>query len=93
MMSKELHAFFNAFGKEGPCISLPPTNSLEENVRLLAVHYNETILPGHGLFFDFSATPELEKPILDFLIEYFGWTLENPCFIRKPDHLKPVLLA
>lgn len=91
-MLEELHNFFDASGTEGPSITLPPSNSLEENVRLLAVHYHETIKPGHGLFFDFSATPEYEKPVLDYLTQYFGWAIEKSFFIRKPDHLKPVLL-
>jgi hypothetical protein len=39
---------------------------------------------GHGLFLDFKATPELEKPALDCLINDYGWTLEKPFFIRKP---------
>jgi hypothetical protein len=39
------------------------------------------------MFFDFSATPEYEEPVLNYLAEYFGWTLEKPFFIRKPDHL------
>jgi hypothetical protein len=65
---------------------LPPSNSLEQNVKLLAEHYNSIIQPGHGLFFDLSATPELEKPILEYLSSVYGWTLEKPYFIRKPLH-------
>jgi hypothetical protein len=38
------------------------------------------------MFFDFSATPELEKPVLDYLVKGFGWSLEKPYFIRKPKH-------
>lgn len=88
MMSKELHNFFEAFGTEEPGITLPPSNPLQENARLLAMHYNETIKPGHGLFFDFSASPEYEKPVPDYLTQYFGWAIEKSFFIRKPDHLK-----
>ncbi len=36
------------------------------------------------MFFDFSQTPELKKPVLDYLIKGFGWTLEKPFFVRKP---------
>jgi hypothetical protein len=36
-----------------------------------------------GLFLDFKATPELEKPALDCLVNDYGWTLEKPFFIRK----------
>lgn len=92
MMPTELNNFLDTFGTEEPGITLPSSNFPQENVRLLAMHYHEIILPGQGLFFDFSATPEYEKPVLDFLKQYFGWTLEKPFFIRKPDHLKPVLL-
>ena len=63
--------------------TLPATNTFEENVKLWAEHYNDTIEPTHGLFFDFKATPEYEKPVLDYLIKYFGWTVERPNFIRK----------
>jgi hypothetical protein len=64
--------------------TLPEENSFEQNVKLITEHYNQKIDPGHGLFFDFSATPEYEKPVLDYLIKKFGWTLEKPFFIRKP---------
>jgi hypothetical protein len=63
---------------------LPAANSLEENARLWAEHYNNLIEPGHGMFFDFKATPELEKPALDCLVNSYGWILEKPFFIRKP---------
>ncbi len=36
---------------------LPPTNSIEENARIWAEHFNSTILPGHGIFFDFNKLP------------------------------------
>ncbi len=63
--------------------SLPPTNTFEQNVKFWAEHYNSTTKHGHGLFFDFSATPEYEKPVLDYLVEHLDWTLEKPFFIRK----------
>lgn len=64
--------------------TLPATNTLEQNVQLWAEHYNNIIEPGHGLFFDFKSTPEYEKPVLDYLITHFKWTLEKTFFIRKP---------
>ncbi len=64
--------------------TLPASNTLEQNVQLWAEHYNATIEPGHGLFFDFKATPEYEKPVLQYLVNNFQWTLEKPFFIRKP---------
>ena len=50
----------------------------------MAEHYHNSIKPGHGLFFDFKDTPEYEKPVLDYLVQNLGWTLEKPFFIRKP---------
>ena len=76
--------FFKVFGKEEEGITLPASNTLEEIVIALAEHYQDTTKAGHGIFFDFKATPELEKPVLDYLIDGFGWTLEKPFFIRKP---------
>ncbi len=61
----------------------PATNTIEQNAQLWAEHYNNLIQAGHGLFFDFKATPELEKPALDCLVNSYGWTLEKPFFIRK----------
>jgi hypothetical protein len=72
--------------------SLSSSNSLQENARLMAMHYNETIKPAHGLFFDFSVIPEYEKPVLDYLNHYFGRAVEKCFFIRKPHHLKTILL-
>jgi len=51
----------------------------------MAEHYHNSIKPGHGLFFDFKATPEYKKPVLDYLVQHFRWTLEKPFFIRKPE--------
>ena len=64
--------------------TLPLENTIEENAKLWAEHYNNLIEQGHGLFLDFKATPELEKPALDCLVNDYGWTLEKPFFIRKP---------
>jgi hypothetical protein len=63
---------------------LPATNTIQQNAKLWAEHYNNIIQAGHGLFFDFKATPELEKPALDCLVNTYGWKLEKPFFIRKP---------
>lgn len=66
--------------------TLAATNTFEQNVTLFAKHYNNIIEPGHGLFFDFSKTPEYEKPVLDYLVKHFGWVLEKHFFIRKPNN-------
>ena len=44
---------------------------------------DEKTKPGHGVFFDLSKTPELQKLWVDYLVNDYGWTLENPFFIRK----------
>ena len=64
-------------------VVFPASNTFEQNVLAMAEHYNSIIQPGHGLFFDFSKTPEYEKPVLDYLTSHFGW--KHPFFIRKPD--------
>jgi len=52
----------------------------------MAEHYNNTTEPGHGFFFDFSNTPEYEKPVMDYLIKNYGWKFDyNKTFIRKPE--------
>jgi|GEM_PF-1358245 hypothetical protein len=87
-MPKEINHFFNAHGKPKHGIILPASNSFEENVKAMAEHYNKTIEPGHGLFLDFTFTPEYEKPFIDYMVTYFGWRLEQPFFIRKPEQLQ-----
>ena len=77
--------FFNIFGTATEGITLPATNTHEENIIAFAEHFHDTTEYGHGIFFDFSNTPEIEKPVLDYLINGFGWTLEKPFFIRKPE--------
>ena len=84
-MDNFINEFLNKFGKSTKGISLPATNSIEENAKLMAIHYNDLIEPGHGLFIDFKNTPELEKPVLDYLKIHFGWIQEKPFFVRKPD--------
>ncbi len=66
-------------------ITFPSSNTFEENVIAMAEHYDNTIKPGHGMFIDFSNTPEYEKPVLDYLTKVFGWMLEHPTFIRKSE--------
>jgi hypothetical protein len=63
----------------------PATNSLEENAKIWAEHYNNIIKPRHGLFLDFSQSPEFEKPCIEYITKHFGWVLEKPFFIRKPE--------
>ena len=63
---------------------LPAINTPEENAKFLATRYQFVIKPGEGLFFDYSQTPELEKPLLDYLKQHYGWVQEKPFFIRKP---------
>ena len=84
MMSPELNNFFDTFGTASPGITLAASNTFEQNVVALVEHYDSIIEPGHGLFFDLSATPEYEKPVLDYLVKGFGWILETASFIRKP---------
>ena len=61
----------------------PATNPFEENVKQWAERHDAIIEPEHGLFFDFKAAPEFEKPVLDYLVKHFDWILERPFFIRK----------
>ncbi len=51
------------------------------------MHHN-LIKHGEGLFFDFKDMPKYEKPCLDYLINHYGWVLEKPFFIRKPEKPK-----
>ena len=64
---------------------LSENNTFEDNIIELTERYNNIIEHGHGLFFDFKALPEYEKPVLNYLIKNLGWILEKPFFIRKPD--------
>ena len=87
MMPEEIDNFFNAFGKAENGKTYPKNMSIESIAIDMAKHHEDTIEPRHGLFFDFSKAPELEKPVLDYLVKRFGWTLETPFFIRKPEKL------
>jgi len=84
MMTQELHKFFNTFGKETQGQSFKKETPQEKIIISIAEEWQDNAKPGHGMFFDFSQTPELEKPILDYLTKGFGWTLEKPYFITKP---------
>jgi len=64
---------------------LPPSNSLEENARIWAEYFHDKIEPGHGMFLDFTNVPEFREPALNCLAQEFGWKLERPDFIRKPE--------
>ena len=71
-------------------VIFPASNTFEQNVVAMAEYYNSIIEPGHGMFFDFSKTPEYEKPVMDYLIKNYGWKFDyNNTFIRKPEK-KPV---
>lgn len=85
-MNQWLKLFFNQYGKIQNLTKYSgdmPTLSIATHV---AKQWNNNTQPGHGMFFDFSATPELQKPVLDYLVKGFGWKLEKPYFIRKPKH-------
>ena len=47
----------------------PATNTFEANVKLWAERHHAIIEPGHGLFFDFKAAPEFEKPVLNYSLD------------------------
>jgi len=67
-------------------LSFSENNTLEENVKLAAQHYECTIKPVSGFFFKFKATPEYEKLLLEYLINIYGWKFDyNKTFIRKPE--------
>lgn len=46
-------------------LSYSESNSLEENAKIWAEHYNKVIKPGHGLFLDFREVPEFKKPCIN----------------------------
>ena len=67
-------------------ITFPAGNTFEENIVTLAEYYNNNTEPGHGFFFDFSKTPEYEKPVMDYLIKNYVWKFDyKNTFIRKPE--------
>jgi hypothetical protein len=84
MMSQQLQNFFDAFGTPTEGLSFKKSTPQEKIIIDIAESWQENIQAGHGMFFDFSQTPEIERPILDYLIQGFGWKLETAFFIRKP---------
>ena len=64
--------------------TFPAKKIFEVNIVAMAEHYNNSNKPGHGFFFDFSKTQELEKPVMDYLIKNYGWKFDKNTFIRKP---------
>jgi hypothetical protein len=83
MMSDDMNNFFEQFGTVENEKNYPKETSLEAIVIDIAERWDNNTKPGYGMFFDFSATPELEKPVIDYLTKGLGWILEKPCFIRK----------
>lgn len=58
----------------------------DENIKDMAKYYNDFTEPGSGFFFDFKATPEIEKPLTNYMISTLGWKLDyNNTFLRKPE--------
>jgi len=66
-------------------ITLPLTNSFRRNVELLAAHHDNITNEGQGIFFNFKRAREYIKPVLNLLVERYGWVMERPFFIRKPE--------
>ena len=59
--------------------------SFEENVIAWADFYEKEILPGNGLFFDFDQVPEFGNALLNWLINFHGWTMDyDDQLVRKP---------
>jgi hypothetical protein len=57
---------------------------IEEIAIDMAERWDNHTAPGHGIFLDFSQTPELEPFVIGYLTKGLNWTLEKPYFIRKP---------
>ncbi len=85
MMSDNLNNFFEHFGTVENERTYQKDTPLEAIVIDMAERWDNNTVAGHGMFFDFSATPELQKPVLDYLTKGLGWVLEKPYFIRKPE--------
>lgn len=83
MKNKTFNDFFDHFGTVQQEKIYPKETPMEGIVIDIAEQLDKDTQPGHGIFFDFSTTPELEKPVLDYLVKGFGWQLEKPYFIRK----------
>jgi hypothetical protein len=62
----------------------------DENIKDMAKYYNDYIEPGHGFFFDFKATPEIKKPLIEYMTTVLGWKLDyKNTFLRKPINIAP----
>ena len=60
--------------------------AFDEIIKAMAEEHQKNIEPGHGFFFDFSKTPEYKEPVLNYLIENYGWKMDyEGTFIRKPE--------
>lgn len=59
--------------------------TFDENIKAMAEFHNERTEPGLGFFFDFKATPEIEKPLTNYMTSVLGWKFDyNNTFLRKP---------
>ena len=85
MMSDNLNNFFEHFGTVENERTYQKDTPLEAIVIDMAERWDNNTQAGYGMFFDFSATPELQKPVLDYLTKGLGWVLEKPFFIRKSE--------
>ena len=85
MISNNLNNFFEHFGTIENEKIYPKETPLEAIVIDMAERWDNNTKAGQGMFFDFKATPELEKPVIDYLTKGLGWKLEKPFFIRKPE--------
>ncbi len=84
MSIHNINRLFEDFGEKTNGKTYEKNTPLEKIVIDMAEDWQDNTNPGEGMFFDFTATPEIEKPLLDYLINGFGWTREKPDFIRKP---------
>lgn len=61
------------------------SKSFEDNVRNWCEVYQEKFEPGKGFFFDYTATPEFGRAIVNWMQHFYGWKLEyDGTFLRKP---------
>jgi hypothetical protein len=69
VVSTHMPDFFERFGSVSHEKTYPLATPTEAIAIDIAERWEEETLPGHGMFFDFSQTPELEKPVLDYLTQ------------------------
>ena len=85
MNKPESDIFEHCFTKDEKS-KIYPNNFPNEQILIdIAENWEDNTKPGYGMFFEFKDCPELQKPVLDYLIKGFGWTLEKENFIRKPE--------